>query len=420
MRRQRPPGFGGESSITPDRKSLRSGVSSALVNRFQYPVSRQSTYAVFAVFFVESAVLGNWIPRIPELKAKLELSDTGLGLCLLAVPLGTILGLLVAGRILEVIGLRKGCQLFLPLWALFFMLPSQANTSVLFAASLVLCGATVGLVEVAMNTTADAIERFRGIRIMSRCHGFWSLGSMAGAIAGSALAQMAIDVKWHFGVMMPLLAILGYVAASKIEENEIASADNTHADDASHFRLPSRAILLLCIMPLGIMSIEGAFIDWSAVFMDSILSASPWVIGLTYAFFSVVMASVRLSGDMLADRFGAYTIVRTSGLAAAAGIILFAMAPSVPVALLGAALSGLGVAVVYPMAVTAAARRPGRSSADNVAALTMISFCAFLVAPPIIGFISDCLGLRWALALLAPLALKTWRLASEVNPEKSQ
>lgn len=243
---------------------------------------------------------------------------------------------------------------------------------------------------------------------------------MAGAIAGSALAQMAIDVKWHFGVMMPLLAILGYVAASKIEENEIASADNTHADDASHFRLPSRAILLLCIMPLGIMSIEGAFIDWSAVFMDSILSASPWVIGLTYAFFSVVMASVRLSGDMLADRFGAYTIVRTSGLAAAAGIILFAMAPSVPVALLGAALSGLGVAVVYPMAVTAAARRPGRSSADNVAALTMISFCAFLVAPPIIGFISDCLGLRWALALLAPLALKTWRLASEVNPEKSQ
>jgi len=132
------------------------------------------------------------------------------------------------------------------------------------------------------------------------------------------------------------------------------------------------------------------------------------------------MASVRLSGDMLADKYGEYAIVRTSGLAAAAGILLFATAPTVPVAFLGAALSGLGVAIVYPMAVTAAARRPGGTPADNVAALTMISFGAFLVAPPIIGFLSDWLGLRWALALLAPFAIKTWWLASEVNPEKSQ
>ena len=383
-------------------------------------MSRQSTYAVFAVFFVESAVLGNWIPRIPELKAKLELSDTGLGLCLLAVPLGTILGLLLAGRILENIGLRKGCQFFLPLWALLFILPSQANTAETFAASLVLCGVAVGLAEVAMNTAADAIERFRGVRIMSRCHGFWSLGSMAGAVVGSAVAQMAIDVKWHFGILMPILAIAGYLVASMIEECQISSANSAHGDDASHFRLPSRAILLLCIMPLGIMSVEGAFIDWSAVFMDSVLSASPWVIGLTYSFFALVMASVRLSGDMLADHYGEYTIVRISGLAAAAGILLFALAPTVPVALLGAALSGLGVAVVYPMAVSAAARRPGRSPADNVAALTMISFGAFLIAPPIIGFVSDWLGLRWALALLAPFALKTWWLASEVNREQSQ
>lgn len=243
---------------------------------------------------------------------------------------------------------------------------------------------------------------------------------MAGAVVGSAVAQMAIDVKWHFGILMPILAIAGYLVASMIEECQIGSANSAHGDDASHFRLPSRAILLLCIMPLGIMSVEGAFIDWSAVFMDSVLSASPWVIGLTYSFFALVMASVRLSGDMLADHYGEYTIVRISGLAAAAGILLFALAPTVPVALLGAALSGLGVAVVYPMAVSAAARRPGRSPADNVAALTMISFGAFLIAPPIIGFVSDWLGLRWALALLAPFALKTWWLASEVNREQSQ
>jgi MFS family permease len=383
-------------------------------------VSRQSTYAVFAVFFIESAVLGNWIPRIPELKAYLSLSDTGLGFCLLAIPLGTILGLLVAGRIIDRTGLRRGCQLFLPLWCLLFILPSQADTAITFAAALVLCGMAVGLTEVAMNTAADAIERHRGVRIMSRCHGFWSLGSFAGAVMGSAMAQLDISVPWHFGLVMPLLAAAGWYAAYKIDDKQMALVQGGHADDASHFRLPSKSILLLCVMPLGIMSVEGAFIDWSAVFMQSVMSASPWVIGMTYSFFSLVMASVRLSGDYLADRFGDYEIVRVSGLAAAAGILLFAVAPSVPVAMLGAALSGFGVAIVYPLAVTAAARRPGRSPADNVAALTMISFAAFLLAPPIIGFVSDWLGLRWALALLAPLAIKTWWLAAEVIPRQSR
>jgi len=363
---------------------------------------------------------GNWIPRIPELKQNLALTDTGLGLCLLAIPLGTILGLLLAGRIIDNLGLRKSCQVFLTLWALLFVLPSQATTPLMFAGALVLCGVAVGLTEVAMNTAADAIERFRGVRIMSRCHGFWSLGSMFGAIVGSAIAQFAFDVKWHFGIVMPLLALAGYYTSSKLQPEQIASAENNHTEEASHFQLPSRAILLLCIMPLGIMSIEGAFIDWSAVFMDSVMSASPWVIGLTYSFFSVVMASVRLTGDMLNDKYSAYSIVRASGVAAAAGILLFAFAPTVPVALLGAALSGAGVAIVYPTAITAAARRPGRSPADNVAALTMISFGAFLVAPPIIGFVSDWLGLRWALALLAPFALKTWWLASEVIPDQSR
>ena len=184
------------------------------------------------------------------------------------------------------------------------------------------------------------------------------------------------------------------------------------------FTLPSRAILLLCIMPLGIMVVEGAFIDWSAVFMRSVLDASPLVIGVAYAFFSSVMAATRLGGDAIATRVGDLAVVRWSGLAASVGVALFALAPSVPVAFAGAALAGAGVAIVYPLAVTAAARRPGRSSADNVAALTMISFSAFLFAPPLIGFLSDAVGLRTALALLAPLAFTTALLAAQILPER--
>lgn len=163
-------------------------------------------------------------------------------------------------------------------------------------------------------------------------------------------------------------------------------------------------------------AVEGAFIDWSAVFMRSVLDASPLLISITYSFFSIVMAAVRLSGDKIRDLFSEQLIVQVSGIAAAAGIALFAMAPNVFVAFLGAALSGMGVAIVYPLAITAAAGRPGRSSADNVAAITMISFSAFLFAPPAIGFLSEIFSLRIALLCLAPLALITFLLSAEINP----
>ncbi|MFT6878471.1 MAG: MFS family permease, partial [Granulosicoccus sp.] len=204
---------------------------------------------------------------------------------------------------------------------------------------------------------------------------------------------------------------------SKHEVKEVPQEDGT-VEPSTLFRWPARSIVLLCIMPVGIMMVEGAFIDWSAVFMRDIMSAEPLLIGITYAAFSLIMATVRLFGDSLAVRFGDLNIVRVSGIASTAGIALFALAPSIPWAFAGAALSGAGVAIVFPLAVTAAANRPGRSSADNVAALNMLSFSAFLIAPPIIGFVSEFQGLRVALLMLVPVALMTVLLAKEVMPHK--
>jgi len=166
------------------------------------------------------------------------------------------------------------------------------------------------------------------------------------------------------------------------------------------------------------MMVEGAFIDWSAVFMRDVMSAEPFIIAVTYSAFSLVMALVRLFGDYLATRFSDLWIIKVSGIATTIGITGFALAPSIPWAFLAAAIAGAGVAIVFPLAVTAAANRPGRSSADNVAALNMIAFSAFFFAPPIIGFVSELFSLRIALLMLAPVALATWVLAKEILPQE--
>ena len=404
---------------------------------------RSAVWAIFGVFFFESSVIGQWIPRIPDIKDALGLSDAQLGLALLSMPLGTLVGFSIAGRLIHHMGLRTSCRIFLPVWALLFILPALAQNLSQLMVALAVSGLAIGMIETAMNTEAARIENAAGKRLMSRCHGFWSIGTMVGALLGGLIAHLGFDVGTHFLIVMPLIAVGGYFAATALPSvlpvgrevvksldsaplstgmavSNSSDGNDTPADEAGLFTLPGKAILLLCIMPLGIMMVEGAFIDWSAVFMRDVMEASPLLIAVTYSFFSIVMATVRLSGDAISERFGELAVVRASGLAATIGIGLFAMAPNTFWVFVAAAIAGAGVAIVFPLAVTAAANRPGRSSADNVAALNMIAFSAFFFAPPLIGFLSDAIGLRYALAALTPFAFLTFLLAGEVRPKRNE
>ena len=383
---------------------------------------RSAIWAIFGVFFFESAVIGQWIPRIPDIKEALTLSDGQLGLALLSMPFGTLLGFAIAGKVINTVGLRGACRIFLPVWAVLFILPGIAQSLNQLMLALLVCGLAIGMIETAMNTEASRIENAAGKRIMSRCHGFWSLGTMLGALTGGVVAQLGISVAHHFLFVMPLIAIAGYMVATRLPvlpglTGAITSGDVAPARKGSAlFTWPHRAILLLCFMPLGINMVEGAFVDWSGVFMRDVMSASPLLIAVTYAFFAIVMAITRLCGDYISDRFGELNVVRASGLATTLGIALFALASSPFWAFIAAAICGAGVAIVFPIAMSAAANRPGRSPTQNVAALNMIAFSAFLISPPLIGFLSEAIGLRNALLSLAPFAFVTFLLASEVKP----
>lgn len=376
------------------------------------PAYRQ-VWPIFAVFFCQSAVLGSWIPRIPDIKDQYQLTDATLGLCLLAIPLGTIIAFLWATRLLRRPGLRNGCRIWVPVWALLFFLPALFTHPLLLVAALLMAGFALGICEVAMNTKADYIEKVVGFRIMSRCHGCWSLGSMAGALTGSAFAHAGFGIVGHYLSVLPVLALAAYIVATALPVDAAVQLQEP-APTKKTFTLPPRALLALCALPLGIMVVEGVFIDWSALFMRDVLNASPLVIGITYTFFSVVMALTRLSGDAISAAVGDSTVVLCSGIAATLGLALFASATSVGMAMAGAMLAGLGVAIVYPLTMSAAARRPGVPT-DNVAALSLIAFVAFLLAPPVIGFLSSWFGLRVALLLLLPIVALTPVLFREVE-----
>lgn len=376
------------------------------------PATRDSSgfWAIRFVFMVEAIIIGAWLVRIPDMKIALNLSDGVLGLCLVGLPVGTLIGFAIAAPITGKLGLRRACMIAGAAFAVSFMLPGFSTSAVMFFALLVVCGLTVAQIEVAMNSKAGQMEASFGRRIMTQCHGFWSIGTVVGALIGGGFAEIGVSMAVQFIVAGPFFVAAAWYAGARLPVDPPRPEE---AASGSFFVLPEKGLILLCIMPVGIMALEGAMMDWSAVFVREVILGDPLAAATTYAVFSAMMAIARLAGDGLATRFGPVAVVFVSCMAAAVGMALFAFAPVFELTLLGAALTGLGVATVYPLAVSAAAAAPGKSREANVAAVSFIAFSAFLVGPPLIGGLAEIFDLRIALGLMVIAALGSATLSGK-------
>ncbi len=167
-------------------------------------------------------------------------------------------------------------------------------------------------------------------------------------------------------------------------------------------------------LAFGMLLVEGAITDWSAIYLRDVFGAVPPVTGFAFTAFGFLMAAGRLAGDFLSMRFGPVAMARVCCAIGVAGILAMVLAPSPTLVIIGAAAAGFGVSIVFPLAVTAAASRDG-SSAVNVAALSLLSFSGFLVGPPMIGFVTEFFGLRIGLATLLLAAGMSLALAGEVR-----
>jgi len=65
----------------------------------------------------------------------------------------------------------------------------------------------------------------------------------------------------------------------------------------------------------------------------------------------------------------------------------------------GFAMMGVGTSVIFPLAMSAAAQLTDRPAPTNVASLAQISFVAFLLGPPLLGYIAEYFGIRWSFGI---------------------
>ena len=379
-------------------------------------LSFASARLIMALFFFYSSSMANWLIRIPDVQHKLGMDPATLAICLLGVPIGLVTSMAFSGAVVEWLGPRRAIKIGFPLLLVPLLLPGFAPTPTLLFFALVLVGLGMGPLEVALNVTADRIGRAIGRTVMSRCHAFWSFGLMGGSITGSLAATYNLPPEIHMIVVVVCVFVIGEALASRLPHIETAEDDAPKVKTSS-FVLPSPKIVLLCLFAFGMLLVEGGIIDWSAIYLRDVFGATPPTTGYALTAFSLVMAFGRLAGDWLSMRYGAVQMGRVCCTVALVGLLVMVFAVNPFMVIAGAAATGFGVSIVFPLAVTAAASREG-PPAVNVAALSLLSFSGFLLGPPMVGFVAQFGGYRMGMATLLLATLMSLLLSGEVRPRK--
>ncbi|WP_428943570.1 MFS transporter [Pantoea sp. FN060301] len=363
------------------------------------PSSAATQHATRTVFFIAGIAMAAWAPLVPYAKARAALNDGALGTLLLFLGLGSLIAMPLTGMLVG----RFGCRRVIALGTLFILiaLPLLAtlSTPVGLALTLMMFGAAIGLVDVAMNIQAVEVEKASGRVMMSGFHGFYSVGGIAGAGVVSACLVAGFSPLAAVSVAAAMVALLWVFSQRHL------LAQRLHQPDAPLFVVPRGWVLFLGLLCFILFLSEGAILDWGALFLTQSRDLPPSQAGLGYALFSVAMTLGRLSGDRLVSFFGRTAMLCCGSLCAAVGMMLAVLVPSAAAALVGFVLVGLGGANAVPIMFSAAGKQTAMPVNLAISSMTTIGYAGILAGPALIGFISQWSSLATAFSLIAILLL---------------
>lgn len=360
-------------------------------------------HRIYACFFFFAVTTGALMARLPDIQEHLGVSEGQLGLTMIGMSIGSLISLTFGSAIIDRLGFRNTAFVTtLGPAILFATIPWLPTAPAMFAVLFVV-GLMAGALEINLNVEIDRLETQTGKRFMNRAHGFWSVGFFFTALFGAVIRQSGLPAGWHMGIVALIVVVIGgyLIWGATAAPKPVRQVDN----DKHGIAFPTWGLAPLCLIGFAAFLVEGAGIDWSAIYMRNVFAVEPLVGGMGLTLFAFFMAVMRLSADPIVARFGPRNVAVVMLSFASLGALLVGVAPLPELALLGFALMGAGCSAVYPLAVSAAAQRTDRPAAVNVAALGQISFVVFFMAPPLLGFVAEFFGIRMSYLICLPLLL---------------
>ena len=367
---------------------------------------KSNRLGVAAFFFIAGLSFASWASRIPDIKNLLHLSDAALGGVLLALPLGSMLSLPLAGWLVAKYGSKKIVTIAATCYPLILIVIGTAGSVGQLISVLFVFGLFGNLCNISINTQAVGVESLYGRSIMASFHGIWSLAGFTGAAIGTLLISKNISPFLHFclisgGCLLLIISVQRFALPK----------DAVHPNQPI-FARPDSALLKLGLIAFSCMVCEGTMFDWSGVYFQKVVAVPKELTTLGYAAFMGTMAGGRFLGDRIVMRFGQQRVLQGSGMVITTGLLIAVLFPFIIPATIGFLLVGFGVSSVIPLVYSAAGRSKTLSPGVALAAVSTIGFLGFLLGPPMIGFIAQAFSLRWSFTLIAFLGFGTTVLAS--------
>lgn len=364
------------------------------------PADHRARVAISATFFMNGAALGGYVAHLPDFQERLHLTNGQLGNCMLFSAFGAMSSMPLTGLTIHRFGSRNvtlvgGIGMLIAASLLGF-----APSVPLLCLFLYLLGASNGQCDVGMNTHSMAVQDRFPKPILSAVHGWFSLGGFAGG-AGVALAnQVGASPAQHLVIASLVLSlVLGFGV------RRMYPTDANKEADGPKFALPTRRIMLIGVLVLFAFVSEGAMWDWCSVYLRQVLHSGAVLGAVGFGIASFAMACGRFTGDRIIHRIGYRATLVGSALLCAGGILLAVCAGSVPLAIAGFSLCGVGVANLVPILFRASALVPGVPSSIGLASVTTCGYSGFLAGPPVLGHLADRYGLAFALGLITLMCL---------------
>ncbi|WIL43216.1 MFS transporter [Pantoea agglomerans] len=360
------------------------------------------------IFLINGLGMSAWAPLVPFARDRLQLSGASLGALLLCLGIGSLAAMPVTGTLVARFGCRRVMGFSTLLVLLMMPLLATADSHLVMAAALMLFGAGLGMLDVAMNYQAVQVEQAAGKPMMSGFHGFFSLGGILGAGTVSLLLSRSFTPLHATLVVMAVMLLL------LLWRLPVLMSQRLHQPDQPWLVIPRGWVAFLGLLCFILFLAEGAVLDWGALLLLQNPAMSPAYAGLGYAVFSVAMTLGRFSGDKIIQRFGRYPVMLTGALTAAAGMTLAVWLPWPEIALLAFLLVGFGLSNTVPMLFNAAGNQQDMPANLAISAMTTLGYAGILSGPALIGFISQWISLSGAFLMIALLLLAVAASARKV------
>ncbi len=338
-------------------------------------------------FFIAGFSLSCWAPLVPYAQQRIHANPAMLGSILLCLGLGAVIGMPIAGGLAGKVGSKKiiltgacGLLVALPLLAM-------ASTPVALGLTLLLFGASIGATDVAANIHGTEVQNAAGTPLMSGFHGFYSIGSLAGASFVTLLIASGLDITIT-AAAAAVIVLIGIFLAAK------GFFNTRSTDEHPLFVLPKGKVIGIGVLAMIIFLAEGAILDWGAIFLIQIKNVAAGVAGSGYVVFAIAMALSRFIGDRVVTVMGEKNMLLCGVLLTAVGIFLVTVFSSFEWVLVAMGLAGFAAGNVVPVLFSLAGRQKSMPATLAISAASILGYLGVLLGPALIGYAAHFSGLK--------------------------